>query len=78
MSRTDEFSRAGVRGSIEEACGQGLSVDDPLPDTLIAQAQALGLSPIELRLWIYEPCHEGGEWSADSLARWARSQRGEA
>src|SRR4051812_24364277 len=46
--------RAAVRGAIEEASGQALSVDDPLPDTLIAAAQAIGIRPRQLRLWIYD------------------------
>jgi hypothetical protein len=64
-----QFERSAVLGAIEEASGVPLSADDPLPDSLIARAQALGLDPVALRIWIYdEPRHD---WSQDALARWA-------
>ena len=64
------FSRETVRGDIEEATAHGLSVEDSLPDSLIACAERLGLQPVELRLWIYdEP--KRGDWSTAALAAWA-------
>jgi hypothetical protein len=68
-----EWDRETVRGDIEEAAKHGLSVDDPLPETLIAAAQAIGLQPAELRIWI----HDGApklpqEWTAQNLRTWAR------
>lgn len=66
-----EFDRVQVLAEVESASGRSLSANDPLPDTLIAHAQALGLLPAELRLWIYdEP--ERGDWSAAALTEWAR------
>jgi hypothetical protein len=67
-----QFSRQTVRSEIEEATGQPLSMSDPLPDSLIAAAEASGLSPAELRLWIYQP---KAHWSAAALTSWANAQR---
>lgn len=67
-----EFSREHIRAWIEEATGGGLSVDDPLPDTLAATAQALGLMPFQLRIWIWE--QPKPEWSGAALERWARAR----
>jgi len=64
------WDRAAVLAAIEEAAGEGLAVNDPLPDSLIAQAQALGLAPWELRMWIYE--QPKGDWSMAALGAWAR------
>jgi len=64
------WDRATVRGAIEEAGGAAMSVDDSLPDTLIAVAQALGLEPVTLQTWIYD--QPKPEWSGAALARWAR------
>jgi hypothetical protein len=63
-----QYDRAWVRGAIEEASGQALSVDDPLPDSLIATAEALGMIPAELRVWIADV---RTDWSLDALRRWA-------
>ena len=65
-----EWNRGDVLGAIEEASGVVLSANDPLPDTLIAVAQAEDLSPIDLRLWIYDS--PGHPWTADHLRRWAK------
>jgi len=64
------WDRATVRGAIEEAGGAAMSVDDSLPDTLIAVAQGLGLVPVNLQTWIYD--QPKPEWSGAALARWAR------
>ena len=66
-----EFSRAAVLGAIEDATGRALSASDPLPDTLIAAAGALGLVPGELKLFIYDGPRD--EWSIQALAVWARA-----
>ena len=65
------WDRAAVLAAIEEATGEDLAVSDPLPDSLIAQAQALGLAPVELRLWIYDDPHRE-EWTMEALAVGAR------
>jgi hypothetical protein len=68
--------RETIRGWIEDATGDGLSVADPLPDTLLATAQELNLAPIELRIWAYgrfgdmNPPAETAN-HAEALARWA-------
>lgn len=64
------YDREAVRGSIEEATGEGLSVEDPLPDTLIAAAQSLGLTALDLRMWIHD--RPKWSWSPKALAHWAR------
>lgn len=63
------WDRAHVLQQIEEASGQSLSAGDSLPDSLIATAQALGLQPHELGVWIYDTPHE---WQPGELAVWAR------
>lgn len=70
-----DWDRASVLGAIEEASGVVLHFDDSLPDTLIAQAQALGLQPLDLKLWIYDSPEPG--WTPDALARWARRRQTE-
>jgi hypothetical protein len=62
-----EWDRAHVLQQIEEASGQSLSAGDSLPDSLIATAQALGLAPQELRLWIYDT----DRWQTGALVAWA-------
>lgn len=66
-----EFSRRDTLAAIEEAAAQTLDVNDPLPDTLIAVSQSLGLQPVELRMWIYDD-PKRPDWSMDALGRWAR------
>lgn len=69
-----DYSREDVTGAIEEATGAALSANDPLPDSLIANAQTLGLSPGALRLYIYdEPARD--DWSLNSMAHWAATYR---
>jgi hypothetical protein len=70
MAWPTDWDRGSVLGAIEEASGVPLHADDALPDTLIAQAQALGLRPIDLKLWIYDSPEHG--WTPDALACWAR------
>ena len=68
------FSREDVTGAIEEATEAALSANDPLPDSLIANAQTLGLSPGALRLYIYdEPARD--DWSLNAMAHWAATYR---
>lgn len=65
-----EWDRAAVIAAIEEASGAGLAAGDPLPDTLIANAQEFGLRPAELRMWIYDQPKR--DWSIAELATWAK------
>jgi hypothetical protein len=65
-----QFDREQIRRWIEEASGEGLSVGDPLPDSLAATAENLGMLPVELRMWVYEQPRY--EWRAVALERWAR------
>lgn len=55
MTTTEQaaFSRAEVRGWIEDAAHTALSLADASADTLVADAQARGMTPGELRAWIY-------------------------
>lgn len=68
------FDRISVLAAIEYATGGALAVNDPLPDTLIANAQALGLMPAELRLWIYDD-PKRADWNAVALAEFALRYR---
>lgn len=63
------WDRSHVLQQLEEASGQALSAGDSLPDSLIATAQALGLQPHELGVWIYDAPHS---WQPGELATWAR------
>lgn len=65
------FHREAVRTWIEEVTGEGMSVDDSLPDTLVATAQALGALPLELKLWVYDQPKSAG-WTGDALTTWCR------
>jgi len=67
---TLHLTRAMIHGAIEEATHSSLNPNDALADTLMAQAQALGIPPIHLRAWIYDRSAEDG-WSAAALERWA-------
>jgi hypothetical protein len=67
-----DWDRARVRQQIEEASGQPLSVDDSLPDSFIARAQALGMEPHELQMWIYDGAAADRDWTQAALANWAR------
>lgn len=69
-----DYNREDVVGALEEATGAALSANDPLPDSLIANAQTLGLSPGALRLFIYdEPARD--DWSLNAMAHWAATYR---
>lgn len=63
------WDRARVLQQLEEASNRVMSVDDSLPDSLIATAQALGLYPHELGIWIYESGHE---WQPGQLTAWSK------
>jgi hypothetical protein len=65
------WDRQAILAAIEEAAGVALSPGDTLPDTLIAAAQALGLQPVDLRMWIYDDPHRR-DWTIESLTLWAR------
>jgi len=67
----DQLDRAAVRAAIEDATAQGISVDDPTPDTLIATAQAESLQAWELWIWIYDGAPKL-DWSGAALQRWAQ------
>jgi hypothetical protein len=64
------WDRGHVLAAIEDATGQVLQNQNPLPDTLIAKAQELGMMPAELSLWIAEKPEHG--WTPGDLASWAR------
>ena len=65
------FNRSMVLAELEVATGAGISVDDPRPDTLIAQAEALGMLPAELRMFILD-VPPPADFSAETLTEWAR------
>ena len=69
MAWPTDWDRGHVLGALEEATRQSIHADDPLPDTLIAKSQELGLLPAELKLWIYD---SPNDWTVDTLTRWAR------
>ncbi len=72
---TMDTTRAMIHGAIEEACGEGRNVNRPEADTLIAQAQALGVPPLHLRTWIYDHHPRLGaadDWSAAGLEAWMK------
>ncbi len=68
------FERGAVMAWIEDSSGQALSSDATLPDTLIVTAQALGLAPHELRMWIYDWPRPDWEHArlAEALTAWAQ------
>jgi len=66
----EDANRERVRGWLEDSFTVALSLQDSSADTLIAQAQALGLTPEHLRLWIYESPKI--DWSPGALETWAR------
>jgi len=70
---TIDATRSMIRGAIEDATGRALSLQDASPDTLIAQAQALGIPPAHLQAWIHSHPRESRpeDWSAEALQRWA-------
>lgn len=62
------FDREQVRSWLEEAMGEGLSVSDALPETLIATAEALALDPVALKIFVYDRARRP---DADALRAWA-------
>lgn len=70
----DNLPREELRGIIEANSGAALAHNDPLPDTLIAAAQALGMFPFELRFFARdEPARATVEaWSVEALTVFAR------
>jgi len=71
---TLHLTRAMIHGALEEATGRPLSVNDPAADTLIDQAQALGIPPIHLRSWIQSRPAGECDWSLAALERWLREE----
>lgn len=69
LARDSLWDRDRVRGWLEDAFEQTLGLADSSPDTLVAQAQAIGLTPQQLRLWIFD--QPKLDWSPGSLAIWA-------
>ena len=65
--------RAAVRGAIEEASGEAISVTDALPDELIAAAELEGISLNLLKVWIYAVKQPARRRSAAQFVRWARA-----
>lgn len=65
-----EFSREIVRSQIEDATGEPLAMDSTLPDTLIAESQTIGITPVDLKLWIADD-HPRADWSTANLRGWA-------
>jgi hypothetical protein len=70
LTESKTFDREQVRNWVQDASSLGLDVEDSLPDDLVATAQALGLTPAELRLWIFEEAHL---WTPAHLTTWARA-----
>jgi len=66
-----DIHRGLVTRAVEEATGQALSAIDPLPDTLIARAQEIGLAPVYLLMWIEEQ-GIGSDWGSEAMLAWAR------
>jgi hypothetical protein len=66
----NNWDRATFHAQLEEATGEALRVDDPLADSLIAQAQAIGMQPIDLSVWIYDSPRMRPRTPAE-LAGWA-------
>lgn len=64
-------ARGAILAALEEASGRRISVINSHVDTLIVNAQEIGMTPRELRTWIYDNCARP-DWSAESLKRWAR------
>jgi hypothetical protein len=63
------FDRERVRGWLEDSLNRTFGISDSSADTLIAQAESLGLTPEQLRLWIYDQVKV--DWTPGALARWA-------
>ena len=68
------FDRERVRGWIEEALEITFGINDTSADTLIAQSEELGLTPEQLRLWIYDQPKLKPNWEPGALAAWAQRQ----
>lgn len=68
----DDHLRGAVMHAIEEASGRPMHVTDPLPDELLAAAQAEGIGLMMLQFWIYSD-KRGEEWSAPAFIRWTRA-----
>jgi hypothetical protein len=66
-----DCDRLRVLAMIEDASGGALDTNDPLPDALIATAQALGIMPVHLRMWAYDVPHRA-DWTTESLRRFVR------
>ena len=63
------LDRENVRGWIVDALEIGFGLSDTTPDTLVTRAQQLGLTPAELRSWIYEM--PKFDWTPEALEEWS-------
>jgi hypothetical protein len=63
------FDREKVRGWITDALNIAFGLSDSTPDTLVARAQELGLTPDQLRLWCYD--FPKRDWTPGALEEWA-------
>ncbi len=70
-------TRSLVRGALEEATGQALSLLDPSPDTLMTEAQALGIPPARLLVWIRSHSSDSKPetWTAAALKAWREPEK---
>lgn len=69
-----DFDRLAILACIEDVSGQPMDPNDPLPDTLVANAEALGLLPVHLRMWIFDEPRRT-EFTLESLRDFARLHR---
>jgi hypothetical protein len=67
------FDRELVRGWITDALEIGFGLSDTTPDTLVTRAQQLGLTPEQLRQWIYD-LPPKTDWTPGALEEWWRQQ----
>lgn len=68
-----EQLRVAVHRAIEEASGQPLPADDPLPERLIRVCQIAGLPLSTLNVWIFSVTKDRDGWSLDAFVRWAHA-----
>lgn len=65
------FDRETVRHWLEESSGEVFPREDASADSLCHVAGALGLTPDELRAWIYQT----SDWSPRALVAWVAVER---
>lgn len=64
-----EQLRERIRAEIEAATGEGLNVNDPLPDQLIANAQEHRIPMHAVIAWIHDSPRP--TWTAAELVSWS-------